>query len=363
MIISAIGFLAAIFVIVFAHEFGHYLAAKACLVHVEEFSIGFGREIFSVRDLSGTIWKIGLIPLGGYVKMFGDADIASSSDFARLESMSFSQKKKAFALKTPIQRIFIAVAGPAANFLLALVIFTAFYRLYGALIVSNQISEVDYSSPAYISGIIAGDKIESIDGVKTDNFSKLHSYIALRPNQLLTIKIKRDGEILYVKVRAGAKDIVDSKKRVQTTIGFIGVKSSEPKHMHLSLYESVKASMEDVYSLLSISTAALKQMLLGERSTNEIRGIITMAEQSGESLNSGITSFLLYIAFISVNIGFVNLLPIPLLDGGHIVLCIFEIVTKARPSEYASRLFNKIGIVFVIFMFVISSSNDISALF
>ncbi len=362
MFSSLIGFLIVITIIVLIHEMGHYLAAKVCGVRVLEFSIGFGKSIFQFYDKHNTKWKIGFIPLGGYVKMYGDAGLASNADNVLLHAISDVDKSKTFAFQSPLRRMFIAFAGPLSNYLLSFVIFVGFLLVYGKVSINNTIGEIIENTPAYHSGIKSGDKIISIDGSSTPSFDKIYAYVSLRPNQIMELEIERNEIIQKLEIKSSQREIKDSNGKVIGIVGILGISPSDPKHIELNIFDAMYHSVDDIITISKMTFTSLGQILFGTRPLDDLRGIVTIADQSGSSLSSGVQDFLIFIAMISINIGFVNLLPIPLLDGGHIILCLYEIITGRAPNDRVIGLLNSFGIVFIIFMFVISTSNDIKAL-
>lgn len=362
MFSSLIGFFIVITVIVTIHEFGHYLAARSVGVRVTEFSVGFGPAILSFKDRIGTIWKLCFIPLGGYVKMYGDLGIASTQKINPLKKLPKSVQNQTFSMKSPLQRGYIAAAGPFSNYLLSFLILFYFNFSHGRLMIDNSVSSVQENSPAYLSGIKSGDRIISVNGVSTQTFDKIYNQISLLPNTSVNLTIERNGLNLKKTLMTSSREYKDKKGRVLGKIGVIGVAASTPEIIDVGLLSASYYTIDDLYTISSLTFKALKQIFTGERSVSELRGAITIADISGEKLYSGLESFVLFVAMISINIGFVNLMPIPVLDGGHIMFCVYEMITSRRPSDFVQSVLNKIGLAIIIFMFVISTSNDIKAL-
>lgn len=362
MLNSILGFFIVITIIVTIHELGHYIAARLVGVKITDFSIGFGPSLFSYKDKRGTLWKFAPILLGGYVKMLGDKNIASSNDYEKIQKLPKSLRDQSFTLQTPLNRAFIAFAGPFANYVLAFIIFVTFNFMYGRYHLPNVVDIVVENSPAMNAGLKSGDKIISVNGKSTPTFDKIYNQVSLLPNQEVDVVIERYG-IEYEKiVKLSAREERDKRGELLGKVGVLGIRVSKPEIMDLGILKSIYYALDDIYSISAMTIKALAQIVKGTRPMDELRGTITVAEISGEKMNDGIISMLLYIAIISINIGFINLLPIPILDGGHIILCFYEMLFKSRPSKKISYILNLIGITIIIFMFVISTSNDIKAI-
>ncbi|MDX1917477.1 MAG: M50 family metallopeptidase [Rickettsiaceae bacterium] len=360
MINLLFGFLFVISTIVFVHEMGHYIAARICGVKIETFSLGFGPSIYNVKDKYETIWKICIIPVGGYVKMFGDDDISSSSLVDA--KLSEEEKKRSFIFQPPLKRIFIAIAGPLANYILAFVIFFGIYMFLGKVIATNEIGGVIEDSPAFREGIKVGDIITSIDGRKISRFEDIQSYLILRPKQLIKFEINRKGQLINISLVSGSRDLKDERDKLIAQIGFIGISPNAEYVNSLGLIGSSAESLRELHNLTMVNIDSLTQIITGKRSLKELRGTITIAKDSGRLIEKSYISFLVYIAIVSVSIGFANLLPIPILDGGHIALCCYEIIAGKALTGIAHKAIIYIGLALVIFMFIISTSNDINSL-
>ena len=362
MLTSILSFLLVITIIVFIHEMGHYLAARSVGVRILEFSIGFGKALFKLKDKHGTTWKICPIPLGGYVKMYGDAGVASNADFEKLKQLPEQERKQTFSMQPPLNKAYIAAAGPFANFFLAFVIFFSFSLFSGRYYIPNKVASVQQNSPAEKAGIKIDDKIIEIDGTETNSFDKIYNKVSLYPNTILSIKIERKGITHNMKIKTAEKQVKDKNGKIAGRVGVLGIASKEPELQNLGILDALYYAIDDVSSIISTTYHALLQMVSGARSLDELRGTITIADHSGTTLTQGLFSFIFFIAMISINIGFVNLLPIPLLDGGHILFAFYELIIGKPPSEEVLSVVHKIGMAIIIFMFVISTSNDIKAL-
>ena len=362
MLISIFGFLLVVIIIVFIHEFGHYIAAKLCGVRVLEFSIGFGKPLWRFRDSRGVVWKFCILPLGGFVKMAGDQSIYSDHKGEEFNYLTDKEKKECFAFQPPLKKAFIAAAGPVANYLLAACIIFCIYMSYGKYIVSNEIGEVVENSPAMHSGLLKGDKIVAIDDTTIDSFDNIYNLVSLIPNTLIKVEIERKFSRKIINVLTGQKEIRDQDGKILGNVGVLGVISNKTQHIDLNFIEAVSYTMSDIKTISIMTFTTIKQILIGTRSVDELRGAFTIVSESGKSVRNGALNFITFLAMISINIGFVNLLPIPILDGGHIAYTIYELISGKKPNKKIASLLNKAGLIIVIFMFVISTSNDIKAL-
>ncbi|MDX1924063.1 MAG: M50 family metallopeptidase [Rickettsiaceae bacterium] len=361
MLSSVLGFLIVISIIIFVHELGHYIVARICGVDVEQFSLGFGPAIAGYRDSKGTYWKICVVPLGGYVKMFGDGDLGGFK--ANSKYLNRHERKRSYLYQKPSRRLFIALAGPLANYLLAITIFFGVYSYFGKVVALSVVSEVVANSPAEEAGLREGDVIQLIDSEVIENFQDIHSYVSLRPNTDMILTIKRGDEAPFsVSIKTGEREILDSNNKLIAKAGFIGIKSAIPEIVNLSPIEAAMESVKDVVLITEMTKDGLLQILTGKRSLDELRGTITVAKESGQTIQTGFVNFAIFIAMISINIGFVNLLPIPILDGGHVIICLYEMITGSTPNKIASQILTSIGIMCVLMLFLISTSNDLKAI-
>lgn len=357
----ALSFAGVILVVVFIHEFGHYIAAKKMGVRVEVFSIGFGKELFGWNDASGTRWKICLLPLGGYVKMFGDSNPASSPDFAQLEKLSPEEASKAFHTKPLFAKALIVAAGPLANFLFAIVIMSIFFTSSGRPSVDPIVTQVLSEGPAAKAGLRPGDKIIEINGQAVKEFSDLKREIEFAVEETLTLTIDRNNALLK-------KEITPIKQTSQDVFGnavtrkIIGITSEHISYKKISLLESIHVSIKETYRLCTDTLRAVWQMIRGQRSTEDLKGPIGIAKYSGQAASQGMQVFIWYIIILSINLGLMNLFPIPLLDGGHLLYYAIEAI-QGRPMAVKIQQFGfKIGLALLIGLAFFSTFNDLKDL-
>lgn len=334
-------------VIVFIHEFGHYIVAKWCGVKVEVFSIGFGKEAFGWHDRSGTRWKFSVLPFGGYVKMFGDAGAASTPDDDKIEEMSEADKRLSFHHKALWQKALVVAAGPAANFILTIAIMTFFLYTSGIRSTDAVIGEVMQDTPAQEAGLQAGDRILSVDGVEVHKFGDIARQIMTNLGTPVELRIERDESLLTLSITPMEFEDKDALGNVIRR-PLIGIRSQELTSEDLNVFQAVGHATSQTYQLCATSLHFLSQMITGQRSAQDLKGPIGIAEMSGQVTQSGETAgetfrmILWFIAMLSANLGLVNLLPIPMLDGGHLAYYSIEAI-QGKPlalkfQEYGYRL-------------------------
>lgn len=350
---ALIAFTLTITVVVFIHELGHYTVAKLSGIKVTDFSIGFGPKLCSIKDSSGTEWKISMIPLGGYVKFLGDSDPTSSNN-----TKLYKEEKHAFFNKSLLTKALVVVAGPVANFLLGIFIFTYFFFIHGTLVSNTQIQSVMPGSPAAQITLIPGDKIVAVDDHKTNDFNELASYVAINPGIKITLTIERNKEIFQKDVVPQSLEIKD-KVGNSMLVGKLGVTFSAPKHQKLSFLNSINASCKEIGRMTSLTMKGIGQMIYGQRGTKELGGPIKIARYAGASMQEGVFSTLYFISLISVNLGIVNLLPIPLLDGGHLFFYAVEALCGKKISGYIQKYTIKVGFIILLSLMLLAVINDI----
>ncbi|MGX6960424.1 MAG: RIP metalloprotease RseP [Rickettsia endosymbiont of Pentastiridius leporinus] len=354
--LSIIGFIITISILVFIHELGHYLIARFFGVKVEEFLIGFGKELIGITDATGVRWKICLVPLGGYVKIYG-------YDKVLMDKAKEVNEKVAFYAKSCLERFLIVAAGPLINYLLAIIIFTGFHLYFGKTTIPPIIDEVVASSPAEKVGLREGDKIIKINNKLVKDFADVQKEIlinGLYPSDLL---IERKGEEFLVSVTPEEITISLPNEKTRKAIAIGIVPKTEIIHTKLGILESAWEGISTTIDISALTLKAISQMIIGKRSLDDIGGPVAIAKESGKSIEQGIEMYLFFIAMLSVNLGLLNLLPIPVLDGGHLVFITYEAITGRLPSARVKNILLQLGVIIIIFLIIISVSNDVKNLF
>lgn len=355
-------FIAIISVIVFIHEFGHFWVARLCGVKVEEFSIGFGKKLFSFRDKKNTEWKFCLLPFGGYVKMFGDRSAASNPDAEVIAKMTDEEKKSSFVGKNVYQRAAIVVAGPIANFILAIVIFTFLFHHNGKTQVLPIIDEVVAGSAAESAGIIAKDEIIAINQEKISDFNEIRQAVIDSKAQALNLQIKRDGKIIELKLLPKIekrKDFFGEEVEIPT----LGIAASQVVSTKLNLGESFVLANAETYQISIKIFQTLGELITGQRSIKELGGPVKIAKYSGKSVEMGMLVVLWFGAMISINLGVMNLLPIPVLDGGHLFFYLIEAVRGKALSMKTQQIAFNFGLSLALSLMVFTTANDLFQIF
>lgn len=351
-------FLAILTVLVFVHELGHYSVARWAGVKVEVFSIGFGPEIFGWTAASGTRWKFSAIPLGGYVKMFGDADPASTRGEG-LAEMSESDKSLAFHHKPLRDRALIIAAGPAANFVFAIVLLTAMFVSAGQPYAPAIIDKIVPDSAAEQAGLQINDRVIALDGVEITRFEDMRRLIMDNPGVRLPITVERAGTTVSLSVTPAISENVDrfgNKHR----IGLLGVNSQTVETLRLGPVAAVGEAVNETYSLVTRTLTSLGQIISGSRTAEELGGPLRIAQMSGAVAQTGWLQTIWFMAILSVNLGLINLFPIPVLDGGHLLFHAVE-ATLGRPvGEKVMEYANLTGLTLVLGLMVFVTWNDLT---
>ena len=348
-----LSFIVVLSIVVIVHEFGHFWVARRCGVKVEQFSLGFGKVLWSRKDKKGTEWKVCLIPLGGYVQMFGDADASSTKTDERVEEYTEEEKKVSLPYQPLWKKSLIAFAGPAMNYVFAIVLLAIFFSFYGVIEVPPVISAVAEGSAAAAAGIQKGDRIEVINGEKIKEFSDVRRFVHL--DKTLEITVLRDGKEVNLTAHLNA----------ETGGAVLGVQAvmTRDHYRSVSVPQAFAESVKEVWTITKDTLIVLKRIVLGQRSAEDMRGPLGIAEASGDAARGGVISLVLFIIQVSVGIGLVNLLPIPVLDGGHLLLYGIEAVIRRPINEKVQTLALYIGAGLLLCLLIVTSWNDIVRIF
>ena len=362
LVFYALPFIAALLVIVFVHEYGHFIVARWCGVKIEAFSIGFGKEITGWHDRHGTRWKLSWIPLGGYVKFHGDANAASMPDAAGMAEAKRDPGN--FHGKPVWQRAAVVVAGPLANFILAVAIFAFAFAFVGVPVVEPRIDEIMPGSAAEKAGMKVGDLVVAIDGRAIGSFAELQQAVVMRPGESMEIEIDRAGARSTLTAVPNLHEEADNFGG-KVRIGMLGIRHNAQADMKFVTYgpvESVQRGMERTWFIVSTTFKYLGKMVTGRESTDQLGGPIAMAKAAGDAAAMGPFQFISVIAFLSVSIGLINLFPIPMLDGGHLIYYAIEGLRGKPLGPNAQEWGYRIGFSLVIMLMLVGTWNDMTRL-
>jgi regulator of sigma E protease len=353
-----VAFVCALGPLVFFHELGHYLVARAFKIPAETFSIGFGHEILGWTDRQGTRWKVGWLPLGGYVKFVGDMSPASTP--ADLDSVPEHLRDRAFQTRPVWQRFLVVLAGPAANFLLAILIFAAFYTFAGTPL-NNKIGEIVPKSAAAEAGLQVGDRILSVAGRDTPTFNDVASVVVVRPDETVAIEIERGGAVQRVTVKLQSTMLADATGR-KMRAGALGVRSTTEIGKPVPLYRALPMAVDQTARLTGSIMDGLIQLVRGQVSAKQLGGPITIARVAGQGAELGVFPFIWLLALLSINLGFINLLPVPMLDGGHLFFYSVEAVRRRPLSAQALEWAFRGGLAVILALVLFTTINDLGSL-
>jgi regulator of sigma E protease len=353
-----VAFVLAIGPLVFIHELGHYLVARWLGVGAEVFSIGFGHEITGWTDKRGTRWKVGWLPLGGYVRFIGDEHVASApGDSSKL---SEEDKTRSFHLRPVWQRFLIVVAGPLANFLLAIAIVSGFVAANGVPSTPNVVIATLPGSAAERAGLRPGDRIVAIAGRSTENFEEIAQLTGLYPDHDVRIDLVRDGRPLSLNVHLRV-EIEKDRFGQQYRVGRLGIPRPPVQFERVSAFQIVPAAVESTAFLTRSMVQGLWQIVTGRRPVTEIGGPLKMAQMAGQQASLGWTDFIVLVAILSINLGFINLLPVPMLDGGHLLFYGIEAVRQRPVSPRAQDWAFRGGLALILALVIFTTVNDLGS--
>ena len=357
-----IPFLFVLTTVVFFHELGHFLVARWCGVRVKAFSIGFGPEVFGFDDRHGTRWKLSAIPLGGYVRFFGDEDAASTPDRAALEALSPEERRDTFFGKSVWQRAAIVAAGPIANFILAIAIFAVTFSLYGREITAARVDGILPGSAAEKAGFQKGDLILSIDGSPIETFNDLQRIVSGSADTSLAIVVERSGAKVALTATPERREVKDRFGNAHS-MGQLGLSRDTSGNnvtvQRFSLPEAFVMGAKETWFVVDRTFAYLGGLLAGRESTDELGGPIRVAQVSGQVATLGFAALINLAAVLSVSIGLLNLFPVPMLDGGHLLFYAIEAIRGRPLSARAQDIGFRIGLAAIVMLMLFTTFNDI----
>ena len=355
-------------VIVFVHEFGHFIVARWCGVKIETFSIGFGREIFGRTDKHGTRWKFAIIPLGGYVKMYGDSSAASTPDMEKLNAMSNAERKQSLHHQPLLAKSAIVAAGPIANFLLTIAVFTYFIYSVGIASTEPVIGEIMPKTPAASAGLKPDDRVLSIDGKRMRSFNDIPETLITNLYTPVQLEIQRGKEIIRLSITPieyEDKDIAGNTEKRP----LIGIRSKQLTRVDVTFPQALWHATEKTYDMCATNLKALGQIIVGDRSAKALTGTLGIAKLSGDITKQGESSretlmtILWFIAVLSAGIGLVNLFPLPMLDGGHLLFYGIEALRGRPASERFMEYSYRFGFILIMALMAFTLYNDARKIF
>jgi regulator of sigma E protease len=353
-----VGFVCMLGPLVFFHEFGHYIVARIFKIPAEAFSIGFGRELVGWTDKQGTRWKIAWLPLGGYVRFVGDMTPASNP--AEAGSIPEEDRDRAFQFRPVWQRFLVVLAGPAANFLLAIIIFAAFFAAIGAPL-TNVVGGVKEGTAAAAAGLQPGDKIVSVANRPTPTFDDIRSVVALRAGEKIPLEFERAGSVHEVQVTLTSDVEPDALGR-DFKRGLLGIYPAEGALERVPVTRAVPLAVQYTANLTRSIVDGLVQLVRGRVSPKQLGGPITIARVAGQGAELGALPFVQLLALLSINLGFINLLPVPMLDGGHLFFYAVEAVRRRPISAQALEWAFRGGLAIILSLLLFTTINDLASL-
>ncbi|MCW2381594.1 MULTISPECIES: M50 family metallopeptidase [unclassified Sphingobium] len=357
---TILAFLLVIGPLVFVHELGHYLVGRWFGVHAETFSIGFGKEVFAWHDKRGTRWRVAALPLGGYVKFAGDMNAASQSDPSWLQ-LPPDERNRTFQSKSVGKRALIVLAGPLINLLFAAIILGGFAYAYGENVTPADVTAVEANSAADRAGILPGDKIRGVDGKPVELFGELRQIIVTKlPGEEVTLTVQRGGAARQIPVKIGEVVQVDRFGN-EFRYGALGVRSLESVSRTVGLLEAPWVGVRRTGELIGMMASGLADIVTGRRSVDELGGPLKIAQISGEQAALGPEALIAFVALVSINLGFINLLPIPMLDGGHLFFYGIEAIQRRPVSPRFQEMAFRSGLALLLGLMIFVTLNDLAS--
>jgi len=359
LLFTALAFILVLGPLVFVHEYGHYIVGRWCGVKADAFSIGFGRKLVGWTDKRGTEWKIGWLPLGGYVQFAGDRDAVSQPD-ADWQSLPDAERSHSFPAQPVWKRALIVAAGPFTNFLFAIAIFAAFNLAYGVPTTPPVIAGVQPQSAAAEAGLREGDRITAIDGRAMETFDDIRIAVAFDLGKPIDLAVERGGEQRTISLRPR---IVSETDRFGNTSerAIIGIMPGAPTLTPAGPLASIEAGAKQTWDMVRLTGEVLGQFVTGQRSVKDMGGPLRIAKQSGEVATLGPVALISFIAFVSINLGFINLLPLPMLDGGHLLFYGYEAIRRRPAPPQAQEWAFRFGFAAIVTLMLVVTFNDLGS--
>ncbi len=359
IVVTILAFLALIGTLVVVHELGHYFVGRWFGVKAEKFSIGFGPQLFGWTDKRGTLWRVGALPLGGFVQFAGDMNPASQADETWM-ALPEKERNETFQSKTLWQRALIVFAGPAVNFILAILIAMGFLLAFGKSVTPPVADIVHPKSAAAVAGLQVGDKITGINGHRIGTFDDMKNEIVMIPGETASIDYERGGRSLVTQAKIATVVDVDRFGN-EYRIGQLGVEANKVEIREVGLLEAPWAAVVQTGNILRQQMIGLGQIISGRRPLSELGGPLKIAKVSGEAMSMGILTFISLAALISINLGFINLLPIPMLDGGHLMLYAIEAVRRRPATPQVQEWAFRAGFAMLAGFMIMVTFNDLAS--
>ena len=355
--LTILAFLLMLGPLVFIHELGHYFVGRWCGIKADVFSIGFGREVTGWTDKRGTRWKLSVLPLGGYVRFAGDMSPAGLTDPNWL-ALPPEERAKTFQSKPIWQRALVVLAGPFANFLLSFVLIAGFLLAYGQVVTTTEVGAVAPNSAAAAAGFQRGDRITSLGGRPVATFDDMVRFIAIRAGQKITVDFDRGGRAMSQDVVIGTDHRTD-KFGNKADVGLLGVGPYRVAVASVSVVEAPGVAFRELRDAIGMTGEVLGQLLTGQRSVKDMSGVVGMAKVSGEQLSLGWLAFVNLAVIVSINLGFINLLPIPMLDGGHLLFYAIEAIRRRPVTPEIQEWAFRGGLAAILMLFLVVTFNDL----
>ena len=359
ILLTLLAFLVLIGSLVVVHELGHYAVGRWFGVKAEKFSIGFGPQIWGRVDKRGTLWRVGLLPLGGYVQFAGDMNPASQAD-ENWKQLPEHERNQTFHSKTLWQRALIVFAGPAVNFILAILIAMGFLLAFGKSVTPPVVDVVQPNSAAAVAGLQTGDRILTLNDRRVETFDAMASEVIMIPGEKIVLEIERDGARMLKEARVAEAIEVDRFGN-EYRIGRLGIGASKIEVREVGLIEAPWAAVVQTGNILRQQVIGLGQIISGRRPISELGGPLKIAKVSGEAMSLGILTFISLAALVSINLGFINLLPIPMLDGGHLLLYAIEAVRRRPATPKVQEWAFRAGFAMLAAFMIMVTFNDLAS--